>query len=88
MEKLPKLSEEDVYSLIPSSRLYRMCDICKCSICAERPECRYCYLCAYQPFPVFRCSELVLKVFSKEPYKTYLSEVDEINGYKPPKKYR
>lgn len=87
MVMLPPISDNEIYSLIPSERLYRLCDVCKCVICFYRYDCRLCYFCEFQPYPIYYCSSFELKVFSREPYKTYISEVDTICGYKPPKKY-
>ena len=87
--KLPPLTDKEIYSLQPSDRLYRSCDNCKCVICSEIYFCKNCYLCEFRAFPVLRrCIDLNFQIFSREPYKSYLSEVDKINGYKPPKRYR
>lgn len=74
------LSDEQMYNLIPENQLYSSCMICKCSICCERPKCRNCYLCVVSAHPVLRCLSLQFQIFSFEPYKSYISELDKIYG--------
>lgn len=75
---LNSLADEQIWSLKPDEQLYKSCMICKCAICSERRTCRNCYICACDPHPIFKCLRLQYQVFSYEPYKSYISELDKI----------
>lgn len=76
------LTDEQIYSISLDNVLYSDCLICKCIICSKRQTCRNCYICAVTSHPVFKCDDMVYKIFSVEPYKSYINEIDEINKAK------
>lgn len=75
------LTDEQIYSIPEDSRIHKDCIRCRCIMCKFwQVECNVCMLCMFQARPFYKCRDFEPFIFSYEPYKSYVVELDKLYG--------
>lgn len=79
INKFECLTDKQLYSITCDNRIHGdKCKYCRCVSCSwYYSDCRTCAVCLYEAHPFMKCKNYEPFVFSTEPYKSYIEELDK-----------